>query len=317
MYLPPDYSDPDYRLSSVMLSSVATLESASDFGRRMLQRSAMGVGRTRGSRFLYKYIGFEASVDLEIKKARDLLVLGRLYMSSLSSLNDEDEGRVELSFDEDPISFRKWAEDRAAKHVARLPKYGRRKIREQLVRNVVESRRKDPQLLQRTYASLISEYGVHCFSVDPRSHHLWSHYARGGRGLCLQFDRIRCPGVLTLTHPVQYSDAPPKIVWPVDRDRILESLLTKATSNRWEAEVRYISQVVKDRCLDFDARALTGVILGRRFSETPSAVAVLRKLLLERDAAGLLPPTIYRVDSPPGSYKKKIIKDSGFIGANV
>lgn len=241
--------------------------------------------------FLYKFIDFDISAAFSIQKARDLIVEGSLYLTKPSQFNDPDEFRVNLRVTADPVRRRKWAHDSAKRSLARfldtLPGvFGRGRKIEILVTRAIERLRKNPDLMFESYQHHVDTYGVCCFSKNPRNMLMWAHYARGHRGICVQFDSSKCP-VFSATHDVSYGENVPSLTWPDDKDRVLDPLMSKSFDWGYEDERRYISSHVAGGSLAFDANAVSGVIVGRRFRETPNAAAELIKLLDERHARGL------------------------------
>lgn len=258
--------------------------------------------------FIYKYMTFDHSSPLDVKKAHDYLSAGELWISGLDRLNDVDEGLSEVQFVDDSVVRRKWAEDHARKLVKQFPKNQRKARRASIVRKVMESLAQDAGRMEAAHRAEISRYGVHCFSIDPRNLMMWGLYADGQSGVCFQLRREMCLGVLALTHPVRYQDEPVRLIWPADKDRVADCLLTKSKAWAQEAEVRYVTRRMYQESLPFDARAVCGVIVGRRFSESDARVDAFCKLLAERVALGLPRPKLYRATGTRGIYKCRIFR---------
>lgn len=117
---------------------------------------------------------------------------------------------------------------------------------------------------------LLEERGVACFSAEPLNITMWSHYAAGHRGFCLQFDTSIEP--FTHAYRVRYADDFP-YVNPVDiildpfadgdpeNPLFVASALTKATCWQYEQEWR-IMHMEPNKLFGYDRRALTGVYFG-------------------------------------------------------
>jgi len=114
---------------------------------------------------------------------------------------------------------------------------------------------------------LAGTYGVRCYSSSPTQMLLWSHYASGHRGVCLEFDSAKRP-VRGWKHfdylPVAYSDGRSIDVLSVGFDAAFASLLTtKGVEWAYELEHRLITlrgHGMQPGLLP----SLSGVILGAR-----------------------------------------------------
>jgi hypothetical protein len=115
----------------------------------------------------------------------------------------------------------------------------------------------------------ISEFArmrVACFTEKLDSILLWSHYADGHKGLCLEFDTHYFPfhnqqGL----HRVIYNRFYPALS-PYDiigsPTKLVDSLVTKAKIWEYEHEWRLIQDVDGVSLLEYDPRALTGIYFG-------------------------------------------------------
>jgi hypothetical protein len=110
--------------------------------------------------------------------------------------------------------------------------------------------------------------GVTCFSEAPDSTLLWSHYAEGHHGICLEFDTAS--PLLNPIYPIRYTDAIPEmnIVEQLlgGTEQVLSGLLTKAACWAYEREWRAIHKTA-DTEYCYGIEALTGVYLGAALSE--------------------------------------------------
>lgn len=296
-YSPPDYWAPEFGLAPASLRTIEYLHGGSKADLRRFATLPATASKPERARFVYKFLKFDASDEFEVKKVRDILVGGTLYLSSLKNLNDPDEARMKVAFDQDPVVVRRWIERNARLEARKVPKGTRRSVREKFQRDAMDRYLNDPDLVQRTYDKSVGMFGIFCFSTDPRSGQLWAHYANGHRGICIRFDRLACLGVLTPTMTVDYTDEVPRIEWPGEKNRVMEGLQRKSTEWAYESEVRYISRTTREAPIAFDARAAVGVIVGRRFGEQAEQVTALERLLAEREERGLKRPDIFKVVS--------------------
>lgn len=167
------------------------------------------------------------------------------------------------------------------------------------VRTVYDERRKI-QLEQR---------GVACFSEHSNDIMMWSHYADGHRGYCLEFDTAIEP--FSKAMQVRYRDMFPSIN-PIsllvedhtDGDNaLLEAMvLTKATCWSYEREWRVL-HMEAGKLFGYDYHALTGVYFGAAmpYAHKEIILLMLRDAptqfhLMQRDEGG------FRVLSTPVTY---------------
>lgn len=125
----------------------------------------------------------------------------------------------------------------------------------------------------------IREFGVACFSEDFDNILIWSHYADGHKGVCLEFDANYFP----FNHGdklqrIVYKDTYP-LVHPADFliKKIIphETLTTKSTNWDYEKEWRVI-HLPGNTALEYDPEALTGIYFGCSMSNNQkSEIATL------------------------------------------
>lgn len=147
---------------------------------------------------------------------------------------------------------------------------------------------------------LMNDVGIRCFTEDPRSLLMWSHYADHHQGVCLEYDvsqfLLTKDGVhfSTYLHPVRYCDKAEELKIDVlytpgekplseneKEQQFFRSVLTKAECWNYEKEWRWVAlfepDVVRsnfrtesefidytEKCLPFH---LTGIYLGAKISD--------------------------------------------------
>lgn len=308
-YRPPDYWMPEYGLTRQQIAQVRELQRRPAHARRRDLLTFKEEHHARG-RLLYKYLGFdvEAHADpLDHKKAADLIVDGSLYLCAPWGFNDPDEFRAQVSVTTDAVERRKWVVRMATKQAVHEGLKGsarHRRINEltaKMIGNMIES----PDLAQASFDESVSTWGVACFAEDPRNTLMWSHYARGHKGIAVQLDPSFCIGVLGQAWPVRYSSTLPTFVWP-GANEVFNALLTKSEDWRYEREHRVLSMTVQNATIAFDARAVTGIILGRRFERAGAQGQALRGLLAARSALGLPAVKLYHEAPAANSYNARI-----------
>lgn len=302
------YTGAHYGLTPEMLAQIPYIESMPHY----LRRIQLNGGIKRNARFIYKYIAFDAKDDFSIKKVRDLIVNSSLYLAKPSEFNDPDEFQASITLTEDRTARRKWLERTAKEHIKKFPHTfpeirGRGRKIEALVSRSMGRSIEDANSMNEIFHGLRDRLGVFCFSTNARSSLLWSHYANGHRGICIQFECTRCIGVLCVCHEVQYQDNFPTLVWPDDSENVMKPALTKSSDWAYEGEVRYISRHIAGESIKFNGSAVTGLIVGRRFSENgPSSRQKLAALLEERSKLGLPPLNIYAESRSLTGYPVRI-----------
>src|SRR6185437_6477137 len=108
-----------------------------------------------------------------------------------------------------------------------------------------------------------SKLGILCLSAKCNDLLMWSHYANGHRGLCLEFEASDYTPFFGAALPVKYRDDRPTF----DPDgtqwqRVESAVLTKSKGWSYEEEWRVIDHDQGHGVHQFPARCLTGVIFG-------------------------------------------------------
>lgn len=309
LYVAPDYSSPAYSLSGALLQTIEQFNDQPHWQRRrwLLGRSSMQTlppHDRRDRRFLYKYLSVDAgstSSGIEKKKLFDLLVTGELYLSSCDQFNDPNEFRANLSFTDDQPALRRWAQEAFSKHG--LPAQDLTdEAKDSLIEELCQEAPLRSDVLQSAYDRNVSAFGVYCFSRNPRSHLMWAHYARSHRGICVQIDPTHCLEVFAGAQTIEYSGQLPDISWPPTTEELSRGFLRKSEEWSYEKEIRYLSKHVKRSGLLFDARAVTGVIVGQRFFDDPKASDWLLEAFSERKRLGLASLKLYQVARSSTAY---------------
>lgn len=307
-YRSPDYSESKYGLDEDLLRTIRVMSQFPLWKVRTWYKGSFLPDRRKCARFIYKYSGFDPESSMDMKKARDYLCDGNLWVSGLDKLNDVHEGASIVAFASDPVVRRKWAESQARKLAKSFPKHDRKKASSDFLKKILRVLSGDAAEMGAAHRRHLARHGVHCFSTDPRNVLMWGLYSAGQTGVCFQLQRAKCLGVLALTHPVTYQSEPVHLTWPHDRERAADPLRTKSLDWKYEAEVRYISSRLYQQSLPFDTRALDGVIVGSRFHESQNRIEALIGILVERISIGLPRPKLYQAAIPNGTYNCRIFR---------
>ncbi|HMF49277.1 MAG TPA: hypothetical protein VK603_11580 [Candidatus Saccharimonadales bacterium] len=192
-------------------SVVRTLTEMSYFDRRVLARR--GGAAVTQDRFLYKYRAVDVSNKPSVLQLRDLIVLSKFWLSSVSDFNDPFDGsgnmiaegtagdkrtRIGKFFDLQGLSWSK-KQKAIAKLATKPNSYFEAKVREY-------------------YRSYYARVGISCFAGDPRNVLMWSHYANKHTGIWLQFESARDPETFAHTVGMTYSMDYPTVNWLKAKD---------------------------------------------------------------------------------------------------
>jgi hypothetical protein len=212
-----------------------------------------------GEGYLYRYR------DLVGERAgwvRQILVDSMLYFASPATFNDPFDCRVVFRKDISPEEFRNKA-DRllAARGVARDER-----------RRMLKPNRSPEEFIRNVTGGLqakVDGVGVLSLSSTHENILMWSHYACGHRGVCLQFRVATEPHFLAGALPVKYSSellVPPLFEDSSGHERVEQLLLTKAEDWSYEREWRALTGEQGPGARKFPPSLLTAMILGSSIS---------------------------------------------------
>jgi hypothetical protein len=239
--------------------------------------------RPRYPRFLYKYRG---PVDASVTHLRDILVEGRLWLSSPRDFNDPFDMTAHVVFTDDTPALRQRFKDLIDKK-GREEGLNWKERKRRLDQFMARPREEWAAAMKRIHEENMRSTGVFSFAGDPRHILMWSHYAKDHSGICIQFESARAPATLLEAVPVRYVDDYPVYDWVKDDD-LLGSLLHKFRSWEYEREWRIVWPDGAHTYLEMDPGGVTGLIFGSRASE--NTMKNVRRLLDERQALAAGPP---------------------------
>jgi hypothetical protein len=110
----------------------------------------------------------------------------------------------------------------------------------------------------------LDKRGVSCFTESNDNLLMWSHYADGGRGMCLEFSKVE--NLFEKAKKVTYSDAIPKVSLGsllVDEqyDQIVDLYRTKSSHWQYESEWRVIHETAGTNWI-YETSSLVGLYFG-------------------------------------------------------
>lgn len=254
------------------------------------------VGEEKYPRFLYKYKAPVESVTLPY--LRDLVVEGRLFLSSPTQFNDPFDMTAAVVFD----GTEKEKKDRIRRLIADRSQGMNRKQRRELEAEILGSG--ESEIIRKVTAAHQQNAegtGVFSFAGDPRSILMWSHYGKDHAGVCFQFECARDPNVFLWAVRMEYVDAYPSFNFASGSSGEIQSTLThKFKKWSYEDESRLVWPRGARTYARFEPSALTGVILGCRVTQS-TKTAVL-DLLRERRARGLREVKVFAAVKHPSRY---------------
>ncbi len=184
---------------------------------------------------------------------KDALVNNRVHVSNLKNVNDPWDCRPYFQISvNDPLSRRNWGE-RLQRIFEQIPQELRDKLPSPGTGNWYD----DKELLRQSIDRLrewvwqlnVERWRIYCLIPHANSILMWSHYADGNTGICIEFDANRHP--FSRAFAMKYEERLPKI-GPEDftgaSKRLTEAiLLTKSKAWAYEREYRIMA---RDRSID-------------------------------------------------------------------
>lgn len=242
---------------------------------------------------LYRYMPLNS--EKRIGYAEDLLRRNRIYYAPMSSFNDPFEGRVNLST--------KAAHETKIAHVAKI-------IQRQTQVSFEDAKAQAPRWIEfneergieRTRNMIQNEWGYWCLCQSEDDIVMWSIYADGHKGICVEFT-ARSLEHVDFFAPIQVVDypdqMPPVNLYTTSREEIARAAIL-SKSKRWkrEGERRAIVTDISEtnpRERDLPAGIISTVYLGTRIEknnrrlvldwvrESESPIAVMQARLDERE----------------------------------
>lgn len=214
---------------------------------------------------VYRYMPLNS--EKRIQYAEDLLFRNRVCYPPMSSFNDPFEGQVNISLE---ASF----EEKTA-HVAKIiqRRYGiSYQEAEARAPDWIEPNEKEGP--ERTRKMVTNDWGVWCLSKSKNDIAMWSLYADGHQGICVEFAATRREHATFFAsiQPVKYTDEMPSVnIYRTSREEIARAaFLTK--SARWEEEGECRATVTdisgtNPRERDLPVGIISAVYLGTRITD--------------------------------------------------
>ncbi|MCG7978241.1 MAG: DUF2971 domain-containing protein [Candidatus Thiodiazotropha endolucinida] len=289
-----------YKGDEITLDQLAAyLDSRPYFERRLLTYKHL---RPRLPRFLYKYRSLDPENKESVKRIRDILVHGDLYLSSPVDFNDPFDMSANIVLTGGVRSKLNRIKLLAKSHGVKF------KDRKEYIQNFMTKSNDELQdILEKSYSEHLSNVGVYSFAGDPKNILMWSHYARDHTGICIQFERIRNLKNLGQAMQVEYSEIYPEIDWFNKHvETLTTTVLRKHIGWSYEKEERIILPNSARKYLSINADAITAVIFGCKVSQ--NVIESVQNLIDERDKISLNPVKLYKADQHKSKYALSIFK---------
>jgi hypothetical protein len=240
-------------------------------------------------RFLYKFYGFGGKYDKE--NLRDWLVRSEFRFSIPADFNDPFDFRAVAVIEGSTEEF----ESRCLAVAKSRAPPGATDAQVAAAADFLASNRQALTAeVQGSFERVRHTAGVVCFSADRKPVLLWSHYAAGHSGVCLQIDVAHdLPTFASAVEVKMHSDISlPKLNWLNMPQGLPQILFHKMNWWEYENERRIVYDNQGGKYLAFDPKALVRVILG--CNVVPEHERFVGDLLAERAANGLPSIEVFR-----------------------
>lgn len=209
------------------------------------------------NQYLYKYRAVNGRLER-------ILTDSELYFASPSEFNDPFDCKT-------PILYRGSDDDFKNFYLTMLkekhPSNSAEKLNQMADEILRTGKHKDQDFLKKIEMETIQEasssIGVFCSSEIRNDILMWSHYADGHRGVCLEFDASAPQSVFASALPIKYQQQYPILnrFTSSEEERLDATLLTKSEHWVYEKEWRIIERRGSG-WYKFPEHLLSGVILG-------------------------------------------------------
>jgi hypothetical protein len=220
---------------------------------------------------IYKY----SSWGKEREEFRDnILTKSSLWFSSPSGFNDPFDSCLPMYFTDGYEGSEEYYYDLSKKFAEKSGKLvSENSLRLAAVMLVSKPRREDHwEEYRMIHTEGLNEiFGVSCFSKNPESILMWSHYADCHKGICLGFDQELLETDMKYKFlEVRYQSAFYKLSKFGDPQQVLDFLLTKFIDWKYEEEYRLIIEDAPNKLLSYNPLSLKEIIIGLKMPANES-----------------------------------------------
>jgi hypothetical protein len=267
---------------------------------------------------LYKYRTFSSSTDQ--RRLFDIIRTSTFWFAKATEVNDPFEFKCAVDFSWDmAATIKAFSIVELSQNLKTTPEKALEEAERVLTRVPFEKLKlRQRELAEEIWHRVARVVTMCCFAGTPLSNLMWSHYAAGHSGVCVEIDATSLSEYI---YPVVYSDSPP-IISPlalVDVEtgkgqQLFESLfLRKATCWSYEAEQR-IMRV--DRAINLGIRSHASAFVRDSIRRVIVGTAMMphnREFLMEHIKR--YAPVVglgFAVPSNEAAYTLKVINESEF-----
>jgi len=214
-------------------------------------------------RNLYKYRALDTKERIE--QVRDIIVNHRLYCAPVDSFNDPFEFKMRTSFDApEQIKTEMAIQQLLKKH----PNITFDEARKLAPAFLDECERNGPDRIKQR---ILNDYGIVTFAGVLQNILMWSHYADGHKGICIEFhysNKVHLD-FFARALAVKYRKKVPTInLYTEDTLSIGKKLLSKSIDWKYEQEYRIIEYNRNhNQYYEFDPTLISKIYLGLRISD--------------------------------------------------
>jgi hypothetical protein len=183
-----------------------------------------------------------------------------------------------------------------------IPHAGWRAIQAGMQRLATATEEELRPMLDASLKGIRNRAGICCFSGEPKSTLMWSHYASEHKGACLIFERAQDVHTFCHAFRVKHTRKLTQLNWVRGFHKgISRMLFAKHPAWKYEKESRIMINDQAGRYLPFAPSALVGIIFGCRAE--PGFIETAEGFLRERATAGYPPLRIYSASTHPREYR--------------
>jgi hypothetical protein len=224
--------------------------------------------------FLYKYRAIDSKNADKLKRIEGIFANNELYFAAPSEFNDPFDCKILPVLRLTKETFRKYYLEGAIKYpefsaypISLHEKFVEHLIDEGMHQNEAEFKKTLGVILEKNLAGI----GICCFSSKNDDILMWSHYANGHTGFCLEFDVKAGAEFFNRAIKVDYSESYPLIDYFDDKKWLQTILLTKSHQWAYEDEWR-ILKYNGPEIEKFPEQALSSVIFGCQMTKNDKRI---------------------------------------------
>lgn len=219
-----------------------------------------------GIKSLYKFYGLNLEHKVDLGYAKQLFLEGYLHHSLPEKFNDPFEVKPSYDLPTDPLEFQKLID-----YFLKLesPEKGS----EQSYEEGVLLYANDPELMRQViveeFRKAYAKRTLCCFTSQKDIEHpheilLWSHYADGCKGFCVEFDATKSP--IDGAYKINYKEEYPKAVLPAPKN-LWNNVPYLTKSNHWDYEEEFRLINHNNETIFLEDNGIKNVFLGAELCE--------------------------------------------------